>query len=120
MLLVPLAREAGGWATLTDKARAKEEGKKKGWKREHLIVFKDASDPDYRRFLGAIRATKEHLDKYKRFDMAGFRPNRHYVREMKFYGILPEDVTEDDPIDVYAADRRYWESFWYKPRRNGH
>ena len=53
---------------------------------------------------------------HKRFDMPGFKPNPHYVREMKRYGIIAENVDPDkDPIDVYAADQAYWESFWWKP-----
>jgi len=39
------------------------------------------------------------------------------VREMKFYGILPEDLPEDAPIDVYATDEKYWQSFHYSPGR---
>ena len=45
--------------------------------------------------------------------MPGFRPNEHYVREMKRYGILRESSDPaGDPIDVYATDRAYWRSFW--------
>ena len=49
----------------------------------------------------------------KRFDMPGFRPNEHYIREMRRFGFLPKDLKPDDPIDVYAVDRLYWESFNY-------
>ena len=37
------------------------------------------------------------------------------VREMKRFGILPEDLGAEDPIDVYATDQAYWRSFWYHP-----
>ena len=40
----------------------------------------------------------------------------HSVREMKQYGILPKDLPADAPIDVYANDRAYWQSLWYKPQ----
>jgi hypothetical protein len=41
--------------------------------------------------------------------MPGFRPNVHYVREMKRYGVLPASLdARSDPIDVYATDRKYW------------
>jgi hypothetical protein len=49
--------------------------------------------------------------------MPGFRPSAAYVREMKRYGILPASFdAARDPIDVYATDRKYWESFWHVPR----
>ena len=55
------------------------------------------------------------LQKGKRFDMPGFRPNEHYIREMQRFGILPADLKPEDPIDVYATDRAYWDSFDYRP-----
>jgi len=47
--------------------------------------------------------------------MPGFRPTPGYVREMKRYGILPNDLPEGAPIDVYATDRAYWRSLWWQP-----
>ncbi len=47
--------------------------------------------------------------------MPGFRPNEHYVREMKKYGVLPADLGPNAPIDPYATDRAYWRSLWHKP-----
>ena len=47
--------------------------------------------------------------------MPNFRPEPEYVREMKRYGILPEERQDGDPLDVYDTDRRYWESFWPPP-----
>ncbi|MDP6054598.1 MAG: hypothetical protein QF879_19830, partial [Candidatus Latescibacteria bacterium] len=39
-----------------------------------------------------------------------------YLREMKVYGILPEDFDpEKDPYDVYELDEKYFRSFWHKP-----
>ena len=48
--------------------------------------------------------------------MPGFRPTSSYVREMTRYGILPNDLAEDAPIDVYATDRAYWRSLWWQPK----
>ena len=46
-----------------------------------------------------------------------FRPNEHYVREMKRYGILPADFDlANDPINVYEVDQAYWRSFWHQAR----
>jgi hypothetical protein len=42
-------------------------------------------------------------------------PSPYYVRHMQHFGILPEDLSPDAPIDPYAADRAYWESFWHRP-----
>ena len=51
----------------------------------------------------------------KRFDMPGFRPGPEYIREMQRFGILPRAIEHDTPIDVYAVDRAYWKSLWYRP-----
>jgi hypothetical protein len=49
--------------------------------------------------------------------MPGFRPNEHYIREMKRYGVLPASYDPArDPVDPYATDCDYWRSFWYHPR----
>ncbi len=48
------------------------------------------------------------------------RPSPNYVREMKRYGILPTDFDlATDPIDAYATDQAYWQSFWYQPSGTG-
>lgn len=77
-------------------------------------VFRDKNDPDYQKVLAAISAQAEQLKKHQRFDMAGFRPNEHYIREMQRFGILSRDLGPDDPIDVYTVDRLYWKSFWHR------
>ena len=46
--------------------------------------------------------------------MPDFRPNEHYVREMKKYGILPADLDPTAQINPYATDRDYWQSLWHK------
>jgi hypothetical protein len=98
LLLAPLARKAGGLESC---------GKP---------VFAGADDADYGKVLAAIRDAKAELDRIKRFDMLGFRPRAEYVQEMKRYGILPAALPADAPIDVYATDRAYWESLWYRTR----
>ena len=82
---------------------------------EVAAVFAGTKDPDYRKLLDAVGKAKEQLDRIRRFDMPGFRPSPHYVREMKRFGILPAGLGPSDPVDVYAADRAYWRSFWYEP-----
>jgi hypothetical protein len=34
---------------------------------------------------------------------------------MQHFGIIPPAQTRDDPVDVYAADRAFWASAWYRP-----
>ncbi|NQU24092.1 MAG: PD40 domain-containing protein [Candidatus Nealsonbacteria bacterium] len=80
---------------------------------ETVYVFESTDDPDYQAMLAVICKAQEKLNRIKRFDMPGFRPNEHYIREMKLYGILPEQFGPDDPIDPYEIDRRYWKSHWY-------
>ncbi|MDP6543424.1 MAG: hypothetical protein QGH60_05490 [Phycisphaerae bacterium] len=84
---------------------------------ECVKVFKDTKDPGYQAILAAVRKEKGKLDRIKRFDMPGFRPNKHYLREMKVYGVLPKDFDlAKDPANPYELDRKYWESHWHKPR----
>ncbi len=97
VLRAPLAKEAGGLALCKE------------------VVFKDKNDPLYQKMLAAINVAHEQLKVGKRFDMPGFRPNEHYIREMQRFDILPKDLGPDDPIDVYAVDKAYWDSFHYRP-----
>jgi len=97
ILLGPLAKEAGGYGTC-----------------RQVPVFEDTTDEDYQKILALCRAGKRHLEKIKRFDMPGFRPRPSYVREMKRYGILPQDLPDGALIDVYAAEEAYWQSLWYR------
>ncbi|MBT3376184.1 MAG: hypothetical protein HN742_24225 [Lentisphaerae bacterium] len=99
ILRAPLARSAGGLGLC---------GKK--------LTFDTTESPDYQKLLNGVRTIKQWLDTARRFDMDGFRPNKHYVREMRRYGILPPPQDgADETIDVYATDRAYWRSFWYVP-----
>ncbi|MBN2294066.1 MAG: hypothetical protein JXM70_16690, partial [Pirellulales bacterium] len=103
MLLAPLSKSSGGFGLCRDK------------KGKVVDVFKDRSDPDYKKLLAMIAAGKDNLQTIKRFDMPGFRPLPQYVREMRRYGILPADHRDNDPVDPYELDRRYWKSLWYRP-----
>ncbi|QNN20749.1 hypothetical protein HED60_00200 [Planctomycetales bacterium ZRK34] len=92
----PLAKEAGGLGACKE------------------IVFKDTKDPLYQQILTSIRHAHESLMKIKRFDMPGFRPNEHYIREMQRFGFIRKDLPADAPVDVYKVDRAYWDSFRWK------
>ncbi len=100
LLLGPLAKSAGGYGS----CGAKD-------------VFASTSDPDYVKLLASVEAARQQLDTVKRFDMPGFRPHPGWVREMQRYGILPATLSATDPIDVYATERKYWESLWCKPAK---
>ncbi|MBI5818380.1 MAG: PD40 domain-containing protein [Verrucomicrobia bacterium] len=105
LLLAPLAREAGGYATASGDAQPKT----------CPPTFRSTQDADYRKILAAISKVSDELNRIKRFDMAGFRPRPEYLREMKRFGILP--VTFDDrhdPADPYLIDAKYWQSFWHQ------
>jgi hypothetical protein len=102
VLLAPLARAAGGYGQCVT-----AEGKP---------VFPDTKSPDYVGMLRTIRAAHDRLNEIKRFDMADFKPNFPYIREMKRYGILPGTFNPSrDSVDVYVTDRAYWRSLWWKP-----
>lgn len=81
-------------------------------------IFAGTSDPDYQQLLGAIADAGAQLRREKRFDMAGFRPNKYYLRLMQSYGILPADLAPNSPIDPYALDRAYWEHLGHRPVRD--
>ncbi|MFC1805907.1 hypothetical protein ACFL09_02880 [Planctomycetota bacterium] len=97
LLLAPLSKKCGG-----------HEMKGK-------FVFADTKDPLYQGLLARLKEAQKRLNDGKRFDMPGFRPTRHYLREMQRYGILPKSIPPTGPIDPYKTDRKYWESFDYKP-----
>jgi hypothetical protein len=78
------------------------------------VIFADKDDPDYQKILCLVRKREPRREA---FGLAGFRPNEHYIREMKRYDILDKSYTPDQPIDVFALDQAYWKSFWYDPAR---
>ena len=96
LLLGPLAKEAGGYGSCGE-------------------VFRSTDDPDYVRLLRSIEKGKSLLDAAGRFATPEFRPNRQYIREMQRYGILPPDLDTATSLDVFAADQKYWQHFWYQP-----
>jgi hypothetical protein len=108
ILLAPMATDAGGYGL----CRQRGENGRPG---ESVTVFADTSDPDYQKILALCRQGKRRLQQIKRFDIPGFRPTPSYVREMKRYGTLPHNLAEDALIDVYATDRAYWRSLWWRP-----
>jgi len=106
LLLAPLAEAAGGWGLCRD---PKSSGK--------AAVFAGAQDPGYQALLAMCVAGRERLQQVKRFDMPDFRPRKDWVREMVRFGILePASPAADRPMDVYAVERKYWQSLWYQPR----
>ena len=107
ILLAPLALDCGGYGLCKQRGKDGRPGKP-------AAVFADATDPDYLKILALCREGKRHLERIKRFDMPGFRPTPTYVREMKRYGILPGDLPGHATIDVYAAERAYWRSLWWR------
>lgn len=108
ILLAPLAKSAGGYGWCRPKPAGTGIDQSGG-------VFPDAADRDYQAILSAVSAAGKTLQSNKRFDMPGFRPNEHYVRELRRYGILPADFDlGKDPINVYEVDQAYWRSFWHQ------
>jgi mono/diheme cytochrome c family protein len=97
LLLAALARSGGGWGLCRG------------------TVFSTPTDPDYGLVLAGIREAAGKLAEMKRFDMPGFVPRVDWVREMKRFGVLPASHDPAAQVDYYAAERRYWESLWYRP-----
>jgi hypothetical protein len=94
LLRAPLSRDAGGLQRCSSP------------------VFGDTRDLDYQTILTRIGDAAELHQREKRFDMPGFQPNTYYVGKLQEYGVLPLEL--NGPVDVYAADRAYWRSFWYR------
>ncbi len=119
ILQAALSNKAGGYANGNAKTKAPAENRGQPPSvTEHPIVFADANDPDYQKILAHIEAAGAKLDEIKRFDMPGFQPNAHYIREMKRYGILPPSLQPGkDPINVYTTDEAYWQSLWHQPSK---
>ncbi len=111
MVLAPLSENAGGYG-LCKRAAASGEPDKL------IAVLENAKDPDYTNILALCQDGKRHLDRITRFDMPEFRPRPSYIREMKRFGILPPNLPANARIDVYAADRAYWQSLWWKPKNH--
>jgi hypothetical protein len=108
VVLAPLSKAAGGLDLCRPRSKAARE--------KARPIFADTKDPDYGKLLANVVAAKKHLDKIKRFDMPGFIPNAHYLREMKSYGALPASFDPArDRIDPYRIDEVYWQSFWHRP-----
>jgi hypothetical protein len=121
-LMTALSKQAGGYADgkpvaeISDPKPIPEDRSRPPEAIQHPIVFNETSDPDYQLILTHLQAARARLNEIKRFDMPGFKPNHHYVREMKRYGVLPESFDlAKDPIDVYAADEAYYKTFWHTP-----
>jgi hypothetical protein len=109
MLLAPLAKSAGGFESCR---KVDQNGNPTT---QTVAVFTSTADPDYQKILAGIRGAKQWVDRRKRFDEPGFLPRPEWTREMIRYGALPPGTDPNKPLDVYAAERRYWESLWYKP-----
>jgi len=116
MLLAPLSRAAGGYAEGEPQPRQIREDRRRPPKPiVHPAIFAATSDADYQKILAHIVAARQKLDEIKRFDMPGFRPSKHYIRELRRYGVLPANLAHDAPIDPYEADEAYWQSLWHRP-----
>ena len=121
MLMAPLAKAAGGYAAgKQEQATVREDRAHAPKAVDHPVIFETVEDPDYVKILAHLRAAGQRLDEIGRFDMPGFKPSEQYVREMKRYGVLPAGFDPvEDPADVYAIDRNYWQSLWWRPETKG-
>ncbi len=97
LLLAPLSKNAGGLELC------------KGG------VFADKSDPDYQALRKEIEKVRDASYPRGFHLQPGFRGNPIYIREMKRYGVLPEDFDPDTPIDPFEVDQRYYQLFHAKP-----
>jgi len=111
ILLAPLSPRSAGYGLCAE--HDSEAGESRP-----AAVFADANDPDYQKILAMCADGSDYLDKNKRFDMPGFRPTLQYVREMRRFGIIADNVAANAAIDAYQTDVAYWRSLWYRPPGN--
>ena len=114
VLLSPLSKKSGGYAEGEPvKTQVMESLNIPPEPVKHPVIFENTDDVDYQKILTHVMAGRDKLNEIKRFDMPDFKPNHHYIREMKRYGVLPASFDLDkDSIDVYETDRKYWEMLW--------
>ena len=98
----PLAVESGGLGVCRD---VRPDG-------SEVPIFESTDDPDYQTILAGVQRARDYiLNESNRWTMKPFVANPAYIREMKRYGVLPDDFDEKTPIDPYELDRKYWEKF---------
>ncbi len=119
-LFLPLAKEAGGAADYTGEPLEDGLYRKKPMKvlvrgKGHPVVFKSKEDPDYKELLRLISFVGDDLLRFD--DIKNLELGEGYLREMKKYGIIPEDFDlKKSNMTSYDIDRKYFESFNYKPK----
>jgi len=97
LLLGPLPKSAGGWASCSHQ-------------------FQGTEDADYQTLLADLRGRSRQLDAAPRYGTPEFKPNRQYIREMKRFGVLPAEFDPAaNPVDGFRIDQEYWKLFWYRP-----
>jgi hypothetical protein len=97
LLLGPLPKSAGGWASCPHQ-------------------FQGTEDAGYQTLLADLRGRNRQLDAAPRYGAPGFKPNLQYIREMKRFGVLPAEFDPAaNPVDGFAIDQAYWKLFWYRP-----
>ncbi|WP_234042014.1 hypothetical protein [Persicirhabdus sediminis] len=101
MLQAPLSKEQGGLGICVS-----ADGKP--------VIESDDSET-YQLILKMVERAKQELDGTSRFNRDDFVPLHSYLRQMKNYGIIPEEY---DPakhkIDPYEVDELYFQKHWYR------
>jgi hypothetical protein len=108
VLLAPLARSAGGYATLDPEqtARRKQPIGPSDFS-ACPIVFKDSGDGDYQAILKAIQAEARRVSAEPVSEVAK-APD--LALQLKLYGVLGKDFDVASPFDIRKAYEDYWRS----------
>jgi len=119
VLMVPLSKEAGGYAEgkTGDPKKMAVNLATRPKKYVHAVIFESKDDPDCQAILAHLEAARKRLNVIKRFDMPGFQPCYDYLREMKKYGVLEADFDLRNPpkVDAYELDLKYYDLFYLNP-----
>jgi hypothetical protein len=117
MLLAPLSKSAGGLGLCQKRAAYEEPPNNRRY--PPARVFTSREDPDFVALQENMRLHADWLQNdITSIEFPTFRPSDGYFREMKRFGIIPEDFDPDAPeaeITPFAWDERYWQLFHYQP-----
>jgi hypothetical protein len=123
LLRAPLAKEAGGLA-LCRRRPATPFGPysvpPENWSLKDgpvAVTFTDTSDPDFQKLSADIKAAAAK-ELVRRVEIPGYVANPIYLREMKRYGVLPQDFDPaGKPLEFWLhTDEAYFRLFRPQPR----
>jgi hypothetical protein len=118
LLRAPLAKDAGGLG-LCRRRRARSSGKPENKPDAPVAeVFSSKDDPAYKELLAMTSRIVAPVAE-PAYWQDGFLPADFYWREMKRCGVLDPGHPEDEPVDWFALEEKYYNLFYAHGKRLG-